>query len=155
MGNCLVSRGLPSDAEQLPERLNFQFAPKNHYGFFFLHTLPSTSVFRLGCVLFYQYYLKIATSFDQEKFGTAPHVYVVVEKFGGNWLKNDVKMSKYRNRQTVVMDKSRLTPSHGRQHFLAPVRFNEIPVGYAWNCSASSVQGIHYLSRSLVRDARD
>ena len=40
--NCSASRGLPSDAEQLPEWWNFQSAPKNHYGFFFLHTLPST-----------------------------------------------------------------------------------------------------------------
>ena len=32
-----------------PEWRNFQFSPNNHYGFFFLHTLPSTIAFRLGC----------------------------------------------------------------------------------------------------------
>ena len=60
------------DAEQLPEWRNFQFAPKNHYGFFFLHTLPSTIAFKLEYVLFYQFCAKITTFFDQEKFGTAP-----------------------------------------------------------------------------------
>ena len=55
-GNCSTSRGLPSDAEKLPEWRNFQFAPKNHYGF--LHTLPSTIAFRLDYVLFYKFYAK-------------------------------------------------------------------------------------------------
>ena len=52
--------------------------------FFFLHTLPSTIVFRLEYVLFYQVYAKITRFFDQEKFGTVPLLYVVVETFGGN-----------------------------------------------------------------------
>ena len=30
-----------------PEWRDFQFAPNNHYGFFFLYTLPSTIAFRL------------------------------------------------------------------------------------------------------------
>ena len=30
-----------------PEWWNFQFAPNNNYGFFFLHTLPSTIAYRL------------------------------------------------------------------------------------------------------------
>ena len=93
-GNCLASRGLPSDAKQLPEWRNFQFAPHNHYGFFFLHTLPSTIAFRLEYVLFYQFYAKITTFFDQDKFGTAPFLYVHVETFGGNSRENDVKKSK-------------------------------------------------------------
>ena len=83
-GNCSASRGLPSNAEQLPECRNFQLTPKNHYGFFFLHTLPSTIAFRLECVLFYQFYAKITTFFDQEKFGTAHLLYVDIETFGGN-----------------------------------------------------------------------
>ena len=62
----------------------FQFAPKNHYGFIFLYTLPSTIAFRLEYVLFYQFYTKITTFFDQERFGTAPLLYVDVETFGGN-----------------------------------------------------------------------
>ena len=66
----------------------------NHYGFFFLHTLPSTIVVRLKYVLFYQFYAKITIFFDQEKFGTAPLLYVDVEMFGGNyWRENDVKTS--------------------------------------------------------------
>ena len=60
---------MPSDAEQLPESQNFRFVPKNHYGLFFLHTLPSTIAFRLEYVLFYQFYAKMTTFFDQEKFG--------------------------------------------------------------------------------------
>ena len=39
-----------------PEWWNFQFAPKSHYGFFFLHTLPSTIVFKLEYALLYQFY---------------------------------------------------------------------------------------------------
>ena len=42
-----------------PEWWNFQFAPINHYWFFFLHTLPSTIVFKLEYALFYQFYAKI------------------------------------------------------------------------------------------------
>ena len=40
---------------------------RDHYGFFFLHILPSTIAFRLEYVLFYQFYAKITTFFDQEK----------------------------------------------------------------------------------------
>ena len=43
--------------------------------------------------MFCQFYAKIAIFFDQEKFGTAPVLYVDVEMFGGNWRENDVKMS--------------------------------------------------------------
>ena len=39
----------------------FQFTPNNHYRFFFLHTLPSTIVFKLEYALFYQFYLEITT----------------------------------------------------------------------------------------------
>ena len=59
-----------------PEWRNFHFTPNNHYRFFFLHTLPSTIVFKLACELFYQFYAKISM-FDQEKFGSVP-VYDVV-----------------------------------------------------------------------------
>ena len=90
-GICSASRGWPSDDEQLPEWRNFQFAMKNHYGFFFLHTLPSTIAFRLDYVLFYHFYTKITTFFNQEKFGTAPLLYVDIKTFGRNWGKNDVK----------------------------------------------------------------
>ena len=45
---------------------NTMLVPKNHYGFFFLHTLPMTISFKLEYVLFYQFYAKITTFFDQE-----------------------------------------------------------------------------------------
>ena len=52
--------------------------------YFFVHTLLSTIAFRLEYVLFYQFYTNITTFFDQEKFGTAPLLYVDIETFGGN-----------------------------------------------------------------------
>ena len=55
-----------------PEWRNFQFAPNSHYGFFFLHTLPSTIAVRLECVLFYLFYAEITTFFNQEMFGSFP-----------------------------------------------------------------------------------
>ena len=123
-------KALPSDAEQLPEVRNFQFAPKNHYGFFFLHTLPSTIAFGLEYVLFYQFYAKITTFFDQEKFGTAPLLYVW-QKLKWKWckdVKNYVKTSK--SSYWCHAQESSYTPLV-RQHFLAHVCFTEIPVRYA------------------------
>ena len=49
-----------------------------------MHTLPLIIAFRLEYVLFYQFYAKITTFFDHEKFGMAPLLYVDVETFGGN-----------------------------------------------------------------------
>ena len=46
----------------------------------------------LNMCCFYQFYAKITTFFDQEKFCTAPLLYVDVEMFGRNWRENDVKM---------------------------------------------------------------
>ena len=133
-GKCSASRGLPNDAEHLPEWRNFQFAPKNHYGLFFLHTLPSTIAFRLEYVLFYHFYAIITIFCNQEKFGTAPLLYVDVEIFGKNRRENDVKTSKMtskrQNHYTDVMHECRLT-LHVRRHFLATVGFTEIRVGYA------------------------
>ena len=45
-------------------------------------------------VLFHQYCATITTFFDQEKFGTAPLLYVEVETFGRKLHENDVKTSK-------------------------------------------------------------
>ena len=65
-------------------------------------------------VLFCQFYANITTFFDQEKFGTAPLLYVDVETFGGNRRKNDAKTSEMtsqrQNRHADVMHGSRLTP---------------------------------------------
>ena len=96
--------------------------------------LPSTVAFRLEYVLFYQVYAKITTFFDHEMFGTALLLYIDVEMFGGNWrqdVKNDVETSKtsyWRHAR-----ESSYTP-HVRRHFLAPVEFTAIPVGYARKC---------------------
>ena len=79
-----------------------QFAPMNHYRFFFLHTLPSTIAFRLEYVLFYQLYAKITTFFYQETFGTAPLLYVCVETFDGNWHENDITTSKMMSKHKIV-----------------------------------------------------
>ena len=42
-------------------------------------------------MLFYQFYAKITTFFDQERFDTAYLLYVGVETFGGNGRENDVE----------------------------------------------------------------
>ena len=47
-----------------------QFAPNNHYEFFFLHIIPSTIALRLEYVLFYPFYAEITTFFIQEMFGS-------------------------------------------------------------------------------------
>ena len=44
-----------------PEWRNFQFAPNNHYRFVFLHTLPSTIIFKLEYALLHEFYAEIST----------------------------------------------------------------------------------------------
>ena len=62
------SRGLPSDAEQYyPEWQNFQFAPNNHYKFFFLHTLSSNIVFKL---LNMRYFINLVLKYIVYRFGS-------------------------------------------------------------------------------------
>ena len=51
-----TSRVMPNS---YPELRNFQFAPNHHYGFFFLHTVPSKILFKLGYALFYQFNAEI------------------------------------------------------------------------------------------------
>ena len=94
-----------------PEWRNVQFAPNDHYRFFFLPTFPTTIAFRLEYVLFYQ--LRPKTSFlNHEMFGLAPLLYVGVKTFGGKWRQHDVKTSKWReNRHPAVVHESRLTTS--------------------------------------------
>ena len=43
--SCLCSVSMPIAAEQLPRVIEFSVRNNNHYGFFFLHTLPSTISF--------------------------------------------------------------------------------------------------------------
>ena len=49
-----------------PQWLNFQFAPNNHYGFFFLHTFRSTIVLKLEYALFYQFFAKVTVFFIEK-----------------------------------------------------------------------------------------
>ena len=50
-GNCLASQGLQSNAEPLSWVTEFSVCTEQHYRFFFLQTLPSTIVFKLGYAL--------------------------------------------------------------------------------------------------------
>ena len=58
-------------------------------------------------MLFYKFYDKITTFFDQEMFGLAPLLYADIERFG----ENDFKTSKS---HTDVMHDSHLTSPHVR-----------------------------------------
>ena len=92
-------------------------------------------IFFFEYVLFYQFYARITSFFDEEKFGTAPPLCVDVEKFGGNWRENDAKTSKMTSKRPKSAYwrhawESPYTP-HVRRHFLAPIGFTEIQVGYA------------------------
>ena len=129
-GNCSASQDLLSDAEQLPEWRNFRFAPKNHYGCFFLHTFPSTIAFRLEYVLFYQFFAKIATFFLSRKvqYGSS-----LIRWRRNVWRKLTWKLSYWR---------------HVRRHFLAPVGFREILIGYARNLFLLKV--LNHVKSSLV-----
>ena len=55
-----------------------------------MHTLPSTIAFRFEYVLFYQFYTKITTFFDQEKFGTTPLTHTLTLK---RLAESDVRMT--------------------------------------------------------------
>ena len=116
--NCSASRGSPNDAEQLPEWRNFQFAQKNQYGFFYLHTIPSTIAFRLDCMLFYQFYAKI-TRRRKVRCGSSRRN--VWRKLTWKWrqdVQNDVKIVILTSCTRVVLHLSCKTtfPSPGRVH---------------------------------------
>ena len=104
---------------------NFQFEPNNHYRFFFLRTLISTTAFRLDYILFYQFYAKITTFFLLKKCLVRLLSYILTSK---GLAKTDVKMTLYWCHAWELS----YTP-HVRRLFLAPVGFMEILVGYARN----------------------
>ena len=112
-------------ANSYPEWWNFQFAPHNHFGFFFLHTLPSTIAFKLEYALFYKFY-SIISICSQDLFGSVP-------QWRWHWnvwwkMTQNIKTTSWCHAQ-----ESSYFP-HVRAHFLAPVSQAEIPVGYARNC---------------------
>ena len=96
-----------------------------------MHILPSTIAFRLEYMLFYQFYTEI-TFFDQEKFCTAPLLYVDIEMFGANLHENNAKTSKSTSNSSYWPHawESSYTP-RVRWHFRALVGFMEILVRYA------------------------
>ena len=84
-------------------------------------------------VLFYQFYAKITTFFFIKKCSFRLLSYTLTSKC---LEETNVKMmsrcQKWRqNHHTDIMHKSCLTPPHVRWHFLDPVVFKEIPLGYA------------------------
>ena len=105
-----------------PEWWNFQFEPNNHYGFFFLHTLPSQLHLCLK-MLFYQKYTQITTFYDQEVFGSYLRSWRqnILRKMTSTWhqdVQNDVKIVILTSCTRVVLHPSCKTtfPSPGRVH---------------------------------------
>ena len=102
----------------------FQVTPNNHCRFFFLHTLPSKSAFRLDCVIlsiiFWNNYI---FWWRDARFSS----YLRCWRWNV-WRKIDVKTSKLSSWHHAR--ELSYTPSV-RQYFLVPVGFTEIPVRYA------------------------
>ena len=124
-----------------PQWRTFQFATDNHYGFFFLHTLPSTIAFRLEYVIFsIIHWNNYIFWWRHARFGSYPR------RWRQNiWWKIDVNMmwrcQKWRQNFKIVI----LTSYHCvRRHFLAPVVFTEIPVGYA------RISGLHFTIKNIL-----
>ena len=94
-----------------PEWRNFQFAPNNHYGFFFLHTCHSTIAFGLEYVLFYQTYAEITTFFRSRyvRFGSYLRCWSR-NVWRKNWRQHDEMTSKRQNSYPDAMHESRLIP---------------------------------------------
>ena len=63
-------------------------------------------------------------------------------------------MSKRHNRRPDIIHENRLTPPRVRRHFLAPVGFMEIPVGYARkDLSTGETRGKPFLAYQIRRSA--
>ena len=78
--NCLASRDSPSDAEKLSLVMEFSVHTNSHYGFFFLHTFPSTNASKLKYGLFYQFYTKISIFWPRDVC-LALIYYINIERF--------------------------------------------------------------------------
>ena len=157
-GNCSASRDLQSDAEQLPEWWNFQFEQKKHYGFFFLHThFDDYWDFNMCCFISCTLKKKKKLHFSVKKSSVRLLSYRLTSK---RLAENDVKTSKSSCWRHALESSYIL---HVIRHFLAPVGFTEIPVGYArilfltWRSSfwirihcRHSYVDIHYLFKSII-----
>ena len=129
-GSCSASRDLPSDAEHLPGWRNFQFAPKNHYELFFLHTLPSKIVFKLPYALLLKHWniydmIDSVSTYDVDITKRLAENDVKIWRDDVKIWRDDIKNTTWRHAR-----ESSYT-SRVRWHFLAPVGFTEIPVGYS------------------------
>ena len=96
-----------------PEWQNFQFAPKNHYGFFFLHTLPST-ITKCYFISFTLNYLNLQSRTDW--FGSS-QLTLTSRTFDGKWHQKDTWCHVHKSHLTRegVMGKTTL-PSPGWVH---------------------------------------
>ena len=123
-GQWSASRGLPSDPNSYPEWRNFQFAPNYHYGFFFLHTLPSTIAFRLEYMLFYHINAEITTFSIKRCSVRFLSNTLTSKRLKENWRQHDVKTSKMTSKLSSWRHarESSYIP-RVRRHFLAPVGF--------------------------------
>ena len=102
----------------------------------------------------FQFWTKITTFFDQEKFGTAPLLYVAVEMFGRKLRENDVKTSKIwrKNGNIVILTSCTRVVLHPscKTTFPSPIGFTEIPVGYARTRNLKYEKKWHILSRFIA-----
>ena len=110
-----------------PEWRNFQFAPNNHYSFFFLQTLPLKIVF-VWYALFYQFYAEIST-FSTKKCSV--------------WL---LSTTSWR------LARGRLTPLNIRRKYPELVKIAENLVGYARKMRL--VQRFEYKMTLCIRKRR-
>ena len=115
----------------------FSFCTEEPLWILFLayYSFGSAIAFRLEYVLFYQFYAKLTTFFGSKKvrYGSSLIRWHrnVWRKLSWKWcqgVKNEVKTSK--SSYWCHARESFYTP-HVRRHFLAPVWFTEISVGYA------------------------
>ena len=137
-GNCSAAGGLPSAVEQLSWVMEFSIRTEQPLKVLFLAYSFLTTAIMLEYVLFYQFYAKIARFFQPWQFVRLLS-YTLTSK---RVAETDMEMTSRRHnwRQYVILtsctNESSLTLPHVRRHFLAPVGFTEIPVGYARNGSS-------------------
>ena len=111
----------PRDAEHLFQWRNFQFAPNNYYGFFFLHTLHSTTAFGLE-YLFYQFHAKITAFLSKKCSVRLLSKKLTWKRLAQNDVKNDTPSCKMkisrtggtRGKPCWVCKKTLSEPHHGK-----------------------------------------
>ena len=108
-----VCRVMPNS---YPEWQNFQFTPNNHYGFFFLHTFPSTIAFKLEIqyALFYQFYAK-TNIFFIKKYSVHLLSKTLMSKLQ-KMVENDVKNWCHARELSYTPSCKTTFPSRGRVH---------------------------------------